>query len=75
MKWSIKFGRVAGIDVKIHFTFLLFLVFVGLANWLAARSIDAALSGIVFFAGIFLCVLLHEFGHALMAASLRHPHA
>jgi Zn-dependent protease len=67
MKWSLKLGRILGIDVYIHFTFLLLLGFVGLTHWLAGRSLEAALSGMLFFAGLFVCVLLHEYGHALAA--------
>jgi len=60
MKWSFKIGRILGIDVYLHTTFLLLLGFVGAANWLAGRSLEAALSGMLFFGGLFLCVLLHE---------------
>jgi Zn-dependent protease/predicted transcriptional regulator len=67
MKWSLKLGRFLGIDVYLHFTFLLLLGFVGLTGWSAGRSLPAGLEGVVFFAGLFACVLLHEFGHALMA--------
>jgi len=67
MKWSLKLGRILGIDVYVHFTFLLLLGFVGLAHWLPGRSLAAALTGMLFFAGLFVCVLLHEYGHALAA--------
>ena len=67
MKWSLKLGRILGIDVYVHFTFLLLLGFVGLAHWLPGRSLEAALTGMLFFAGLFVCVLLHEYGHALAA--------
>ncbi len=65
--WSLHLGRWLGIDVYIHITFLLLLAFIGLSHGLAARSVDAALSGVLFFAGLFVCVLLHEYGHALAA--------
>jgi Zn-dependent protease/predicted transcriptional regulator len=67
MKWSFKLGRFLGIDVFVHFTFLILLVVIGIAHWLPERSLAAALSGMLFFALLFLCVLLHEYGHALMA--------
>jgi Zn-dependent protease/CBS domain-containing protein len=67
MKWSFKLGRILGIDVYLHLTFLLLLAFVGLTHWLPGRSLEAAITGVVFFAGLFLCVLLHEYGHALAA--------
>ncbi|MCU0770430.1 MAG: site-2 protease family protein [Verrucomicrobia bacterium] len=67
MKWNIKLGRFFGIDVYVHVTFLIVLGFLTLASWMATRQLDAALQGAVFFAALFGCVLLHEFGHALMA--------
>lgn len=67
MKWSLKIGRILGIDVYIHATFLLLLGFVGVAHWLAGRNLETALTGVLFFGGIFGCVLLHEYGHALAA--------
>jgi Zn-dependent protease/CBS domain-containing protein len=67
MKWSLKLGRILGIDVNIHFTFLLLLGFIGLSHWMAGRSVAAAANGMMFFLGLFACVLLHEYGHALMA--------
>lgn len=67
MKWSFKLGRFLGIDIFIHFTFPILLTVIGLAHWMPGRSLGAALGGVLFFALIFLCVLLHEYGHALMA--------
>ena len=67
MGWSLHLGRWLGIDVYLHFTFLLLLAFIGLSQGLSGRSLDAALGGILFFTGLFVCVLLHEYGHALAA--------
>lgn len=65
--WSFRLGRWFGVEVYVHLTFVLLLGFIGVAHGLAQRSWAAALTGVLFFAGIFLCVLLHEFGHALAA--------
>lgn len=67
MNWSFKLGRFFGIDVFVHFTFVLLLGFIGISHWLAGQSLAAALSGVLFFCCLFACVLLHEYGHALMA--------
>ena len=67
MGWSLHLGRWLGIDVYIHITFLLLLAFIGVNHGIAARSVDAALSSVLFFVGLFICVLLHEYGHALAA--------
>jgi Zn-dependent protease/CBS domain-containing protein len=65
--WSLPLGRWLGIDIYIHITFLLLLAFIGLSQGIASGSAGAALSGVLFFVGLFVCVVLHEYGHALAA--------
>ncbi len=67
MKWSWKLGRLAGIDVFMHVTFLLLLVWVGLNYYLDRQSLTDALYGLVFITILFGIVVLHELGHALTA--------
>ncbi len=66
MGWSLTIGRIAGTDVRLHFTFLLFLAWIGIADYLAGGP-AAALDSIIFILLVFLCVTLHEFGHIAMA--------
>src|SRR4051812_34814672 len=66
MRWSIKLARFAGIDLKIHLTFLIFLVWIGYTYY-SAGGRQAATQGVSFILLLFACVLLHELGHALMA--------
>lgn len=67
MKWSFRIGRILGIDVFLHVTFVLLLLFIAGANWRAYGSLAAVASGVAFFLALFACVLMHEYGHALMA--------
>ena len=67
MKWSLKLGKFAGIDVFVHTTFFLLLGWVALMHWQHAQSAAAALTGALFIVAVFVCVVLHEYGHALMA--------
>jgi Zn-dependent protease len=67
MKWSLKLGRFSGIDVYMHFTFILLISWVAFVNWRQGQSIAAASVAVLFILAIFLCVVLHEFGHALSA--------
>lgn len=67
MGWSIKIGRIAGIAVHMHLTFLLLLGWVGLSYWQREGTSEAVITGIGFILALFGCVLLHELGHALMA--------
>lgn len=73
MKWSWKLGRWAGIDVYIHVSFVMLLAALGFLNWLGTGSLVLAFYSVLFPALIFLCVLLHEFGHALAAKSFGIP--
>lgn len=67
MKWSWRLARIAGIDVKIHATFLLLLLWIGGSAWADAHSIAAALGGIGFAVLLFAIVVAHELGHAMAA--------
>jgi Zn-dependent protease/predicted transcriptional regulator len=66
MGWSLTIGRIAGTDIRLHFTFLLFLIWIGVTDYLM-RGAAAALDTVVFILLVFLCVTLHEFGHIAMA--------
>lgn len=67
MKWSWKVVKVAGIDIYIHATFLLLLLWAGYGYWQAEGSLAAVASGLTFVLAVFVCVVLHELGHALTA--------
>lgn len=66
MRWSFSIGTVKGTAVRIHWTFVLFLGWIVLAAYGSAGASAAAGAGL-FFLLLFLCVLLHEFGHILTA--------
>jgi Zn-dependent protease/CBS domain-containing protein len=67
MKWSWKVGQLAGIELRIHATFVLLLGWVWASYWIAGKSMDAMLAGIGFIGAVFACVVLHEIGHAAVA--------
>ncbi len=66
MKWSYRIARVAGIDVKIHVTFLLLLAWFAYSFYQSGGT-EEALNGVALILLLFTCVLLHEFGHAFAA--------
>jgi Zn-dependent protease len=72
MGWSFRLIRVAGIDLKLHATFFLILIF-GAIAWGRPFGLNGALFGVLLMALLFACVALHEFGHALMAQRLGIP--
>lgn len=66
MPWSLTIGRVGGTAIRIHVTFLLFLVWIWAAYYRSGGA-QAAWEGVVFVALLFACVLLHELGHVFAA--------
>ena len=67
---SFKIGRAAGIDVKVHWTFLLLLLFFAYLGYERIGSVTGALVTMVVIVALFFCVLLHEYGHSLTAQRL-----
>jgi Zn-dependent protease len=67
MSWSWKLGRVAGIPIYVHWTFVILIVSIVLGYWLQSNSLMTALEGGGFILSLFGCVVLHELGHALAA--------
>jgi Zn-dependent protease len=65
--WSWRLGRIAGIDVYMHGTFLVLLAWVALSHYLEHHRIVDAVSGVLFILALFGIVVLHELGHALTA--------
>lgn len=66
-RWSRKLIRVAGIDVYVHGTFLLLIAFIAFTNLLAGKGIAVMARSLFLILAVFASVVLHEFGHALMA--------
>ncbi len=73
MRWSWRIGSLAGIELRIHATFLLLLAWVGAAHWASGRSLEAVLEGVLFILALFACVVLHELGHAMAARQFGIP--
>lgn len=66
MNWSLNIGRIFGIRFRIHVTFLLLVlfIFVSVAN---QHGLQRGLWAALFICGVFVCVLIHEIGHSLIA--------
>lgn len=67
MRGSIRLGTIAGIGVYLHWTFALLLVAAFGFFLLSGFAVSQALAGLGLIVAVFVCVVLHEFGHALSA--------
>ena len=67
MRWSLKLGKIAGIDVYLHWTFFLLLGLVFFSDLGQGTGIPAAIQAVLFVLALFACIVLHELGHALAA--------
>ena len=63
---SWKIARVAGIDVSVHWSFLLLLGWVAFSAFASGGAVNA-LFNLQLVIAVFGCVVLHELGHALAA--------
>jgi stage IV sporulation protein FB len=66
MGWSINIGSIAGTAIRLHVTFLLFLVWIFFASY-SSGGVEAAWYSLAFMVLLFACVVAHEFGHIFMA--------
>ena len=64
MKSGWKLGRLAGIDLYMHWTFPLLLL---------CEAMESGLNGVVLISAVFGCVVLHELGHAMAARGFGIP--
>ena len=68
---AIQVGRYWGIPVKIHWTFAFLLVLLLFSAYTNGFNTHQTFGFVLFFLCVFLCVVLHEFGHALMAKKFK----
>lgn len=67
MKWSWRVGRIAGIDIDVHATFALLILYVAIVEYQQSRSVASVAVTVAFLLVVFASILAHEFGHALTA--------
>lgn len=65
MSW--RLCKVAGIGIYIHVTFPFLIFWIGMMHAMQGSTMLEAIAGIAFVLMLFVCVVLHEYGHALVA--------
>src|ERR1041384_5875181 len=66
MGWSLPIFRIAGIQLRIHVTFFLLIAWLAFVYY-SEGGWAAALGRLFFILLLFVCLVLHEFGHAFAA--------
>jgi len=69
MRWSIPIGRVFGVTLRLHVTFLLLLAWIGYEAFVVG-GVSAAWWEVARVCLIFVCIALHELGHSVVAQQL-----
>lgn len=64
--WSIPFGRVLDVNVRLHMAFLLLLLFIWTSEWERYGAATAS-RGLVLTVIILISVIIHETAHIVMA--------
>lgn len=67
MRWSWRIGSLAGIDIRVHATFLLLIAWVAWVYYREEPTLAAVASGVLFVLILFGIVVLHELSHSLTA--------
>ena len=67
MKGAFQIFRISSIPVKLHWTFFILIVYMFVAGWYEDVNYAAILLNCLFVLAVFLCIVLHELGHALTA--------
>ena len=73
MKKSYRVATFSGIDVYLHWSFTLMIAGFFVYYYVQSGSLYVALFGLIVMAAAFGSVVLHEFGHALMARRFNIP--
>ena len=66
MRWSFRIARISGIDVRVHVTFALAVIYFAL-GFSGVHGARGAAFGLLLICALFACLTLHELGHSLTA--------
>ncbi|QQS27856.1 MAG: site-2 protease family protein [Sphingobacteriales bacterium] len=67
MGGSLNIGKLAGIKILVHWTFLILIAYIVFNGFSAGNNITEITFHILLVLAVFACVVLHELGHALAA--------
>lgn len=71
-RWSLYIGNIFGVKIFIHWTFLFLIAWITIAGIRQGENTAMILYTLGFVLCVFVCITLHELGHALMAKRLHY---
>ena len=71
MRYALHLGKVYGIKISVHWTFIILIAWIVIANMRTGATLEDIAWSVGFVLAIFGCVILHELGHALAAKRYR----
>ena len=69
MKANLNLGSVFGIKIHVHWTFFFLILWIVFSEMKRGGNNESIIFNITLVLAVFLCVILHELGHALTAKS------
>jgi Zn-dependent protease len=66
IRWSVPLGRIAGVTIRVHVTFIALVALVALS---AGETGESEVAAVGWLGLLFACVVVHELAHALVARS------
>ncbi len=67
MKANLSLGSISGIKIKVHWTFFFLIAWIVFSELKQGGTTESVLFNITLVLAVFVCVILHELGHALTA--------
>jgi Zn-dependent protease/predicted transcriptional regulator len=67
MKYSLGLGKISGIKIEIHWTFLILIFWIVFSSLRSNADPENMIWSVLLVLAVFVCVILHELGHALAA--------
>jgi Zn-dependent protease len=71
MKNSLYIGKIAGIKIFLHWTFPIIIIWIIFSNLYRGSDTQEIIWSVLFILALFICITLHELGHALTAKRYR----
>lgn len=66
-RWSWSLGALFGIEIRVHATLYVLLVWLGVLAPIAGLGVRQTLAQVALVVGVFSCILAHELAHSLVA--------